>query len=397
MSLLKSLIIEDFLGFEIKDKVTELTEDEMDKNQIILKQYLGMKPFDSNDVIGIRVTKYFNGKYIELFLDDGTRCFWSDDLFILNRSDVAYKLPDSVEVAIDVLNMIIPRFKDVVVDYSNVGSERTALNSEYWESLDFDSDYLKRYMKANYIKKLDRKVFDALVKFADEWNDSSLIQSIGREAYEGWHETVNKIYVECSGILKDIIEKEKTYSETNEKEILEEKKKAIVSAGIRGEQDVFYALKWLNKDYKVISDKPIRIKNEKFIDEEQEYDHIVIGPTGVFLIETKSYSGLIEIDKNGNWKRRKNESDDWVGELNPLQQVRRHEKLIQSILPSEIPVHSIVCLAKSNVIIDGIENSPLDIVKADMLAEYIENTKIGNVLNEIKILEVEKLIAKHIV
>lgn len=160
-------------------------------------------------------------------------------------------------------------------------------------------------------------------------------------------------------------------------------------------QEVLYALKWLDKEYHLLSEKAVKIKNPDFSDEPQEYDHIVIGPTGIILIETKAYSGKIVIDENGNWRRNKYK-DEWVGEVNPLQQVRRHEKVISSIV-KDIPIRSYVCLANENVIIDGIENSPLKIVKADLLVESIENITVEKKLTENQIKKIIELLSKYIV
>lgn len=151
-----------------------------------------------------------------------------------------------------------------------------------------------------------------------------------------------------------------------------------------GEKEVDYALKWLDKGYIIVPKKPsmkygqeaICIYNPDFIDEEQEYDHIVIGKQGVFIIETKNYSGKLIIDSNGNWIRIKKDGIE-EGEKNPLQQLRRHEKLLKSVLSSNIPIIGLICLAHSQMIIEGVENSPVPIVKSDSLTEYIENYTIN--------------------
>lgn len=158
-------------------------------------------------------------------------------------------------------------------------------------------------------------------------------------------------------------------------EYLENKKNGVI-----GEKEVEYALKWLDNSYAIIpktsegkyGEKSIVLYNPDFIDEPQEYDHIIIGKQGVFLIETKNYAGKLIIDKNGNWIRIKNEGIQ-EGERNPIQQLRRHEKLLRSILGKDIPIICMICMAHPKMIIEGVENCSVPLIKSDLLVEYIEN------------------------
>lgn len=150
--------------------------------------------------------------------------------------------------------------------------------------------------------------------------------------------------------------------------------------GVIGEKEVEYALKWLDSSYVRIpktsegkyGEKCIVLYNPDFIDEAQEYDHIIIGKQGVFLIETKNYAGKLIVDKYGNWRRIKKDGVE-EGERNPIQQLRRHEKLLRSIIGEDIPIISIICMAHPKMIIEGVENCSVPLVKSDLLVEYIEN------------------------
>lgn len=175
------------------------------------------------------------------------------------------------------------------------------------------------------------------------------------------------------------------------------------AAGNVGEKNVNYALKWLDNDYIQIEpksydrvgEKCIIIKNDAFIDEAQEYDHIVLSHKGLFVIETKNLRGTIRIDANHNWSK---EVDGEVnGITNPLQQVRRHEKVLKSFLPKELPIISIVCIANDNAIIEGIENSDIPIVKSDRLVEFLETYNNDTDVSDYLILESEKLIYSYMV
>ena len=150
-------------------------------------------------------------------------------------------------------------------------------------------------------------------------------------------------------------------------------------SGDKGEKKVDYALKWLDASYTVIEKRSkdkagspcILLFNPGFIDEKQEYDHLIVSCKGVFNIETKNLAGKLVVDKAGNWIRKKNGEEEGV--KNPLQQVRQHEKLLASFLPKECRIISILCIANDKAIIEGSEHCPIPIVKSDLLVEFIEN------------------------
>lgn len=161
------------------------------------------------------------------------------------------------------------------------------------------------------------------------------------------------------------------------------------AAGRMGEREVEYVIKWLTTEgYCSVPKKPcvkyddeaILLWNPDFIDEPQEYDHIVLGPQGVFLIETKNFRGTLAVNRNGNWIRIKDGVEEGVP--SPVQQVRRHEKLLRSILPEKIPIIPIICVAHPEVIIKGADNCTVPLVKSDMLGDYIENRKKVCLLEE---------------
>lgn len=200
------------------------------------------------------------------------------------------------------------------------------------------------------------------------------------------------MYLYDTNTIEEAREKEKTY-------IYEMNKQK----GESGEKEVEYALKWLDKKYITISGKSdykghkgkILLYNAQFIDEKQEFDHIVIGKQAIFLIETKNYVGKIEIDKSGNWIRTKKDGKKF-GERNPIQQIRRHEKLMKSII-KDIPIVSIICIANPQVIIEGVENSKVPVIKSDLLIDYIESYKTDKRLLDYEQMNCKKEIEKYMI
>lgn len=166
--------------------------------------------------------------------------------------------------------------------------------------------------------------------------------------------------------------------------------------GKAGEKAVEYVLKWLPDPYCVIekdcvgkySDHVILLENPSFTDEVQEFDHLVIGPQGIFNIETKNYSGKVHIDRFGNWLRLKNGESEWVPEENPVQQLFRHRVMLESIVGKNIPIIDVICMAHPSLMLSGQENSNIPIVKKDLLADFIVNYRsAGLSIMDIKIIK----------
>ncbi len=176
--------------------------------------------------------------------------------------------------------------------------------------------------------------------------------------------------------------------------------------GRAGEEAVDYVLKWLPDLYCIIDkdchgkydDNVIILENDLFIDESQEFDHLVIGPQGIFNIETKNYAGKLAIDQNGNWFRLKKGETEWMAEENPAQQLFRHHVLLQSIVGDAVPIIDVICMAHPNLMISGQGNSLIPVVKKDLLADFIVNYKsvgiteveISNISNKINACKVDQ-------
>lgn len=172
----------------------------------------------------------------------------------------------------------------------------------------------------------------------------------------------------------------------------------IEAAGRKGEEAVEYAIKWLKPEgYRSIAKDclskygsvSIILKNADYIDEAQEFDHIVIGENGIFIIETKNYAGVISVSAEGDWIQEK----DGVckGIKNPVQQCNRHHGIIKSIV-GNVPITSIICIANDSAIIKGRENCEIPIVKVELLQDFIKRVKTERQLSEPEIEDIIKKI-----
>jgi len=69
-----------------------------------------------------------------------------------------------------------------------------------------------------------------------------------------------------------------------------EKVRANISKGATGEASVALVLSNLSDEYKVINDLATPFGN---------LDHVVVGPTGVYILETKNWRGIVSSDGKG--------------------------------------------------------------------------------------------------
>lgn len=91
-------------------------------------------------------------------------------------------------------------------------------------------------------------------------------------------------------IDKIIIEREVLYNKkfsNTDKQYSHPSKAEIINAGTAGERKVSHYLSFLNPNkYKVYNNITAKANGRS-----QQVDHLVIGPNGIFHIETKNYSG----------------------------------------------------------------------------------------------------------
>jgi hypothetical protein len=132
--------------------------------------------------------------------------------------------------------------------------------------------------------------------------------------------------------------------------------------GFEGEKQVTKVLSSLSDDYFLINDVQLVAGKRSNI------DHIVLGPTGIFVLETKNHSGKI-ICYEDSWKR--------VGQ-NPFAQARanasRVYKVIKAsgIFESKLWIQAVVVFANKKVELDRRKaSSNVEVLKIEELTTYI--------------------------
>lgn len=236
------------------------------------------------------------------------------------------------------------------------------------------------------------------------------IQDI-REEISHWTDWINDNQVETGfgheylAILSqkiDILEKKK---EDFEKAEIEEQKRK--NSDNSGEKAVEYEISWFSVAEKgqIISISAdceskyryncILLAKQDFIKENQEYDHIIVGPGGVLLIETKHWKGAVEIRSDGKWIRSIGEENRKVGVENPKSQIWRHETLIKAIVPG-IAVSSILCFSNADIVIDGKEYfTDYPVIYVDQLRDCLSIFCGNKLYSETEVRSIAGIIESH--
>lgn len=104
--------------------------------------------------------------------------------------------------------------------------------------------------------------------------------------------------------------------------------------GAKGEEWVAHELAFLGSDFAVFNG--LRLVGGK-----QNFDHIIVGPAGVFVVETKNWKGAVEFRDGKLYADGKEPSRP------PLKQVKAATAELVEFLDDsgrgEIPVHSVLC------------------------------------------------------
>lgn len=99
-----------------------------------------------------------------------------------------------------------------------------------------------------------------------------------------------------------------------------------------------------------------------------QIDHIVINPYGVFVIETKNYSGMIYgYEDQQEWTQVLSSGKVKNRFYNPIKQNKTHVARLKKILPSDTIINSLVVMVQNNT-----ENIQIDnVIKLTELKERI--------------------------
>ncbi|ACB84434.1 nuclease-related domain-containing protein [Natranaerobius thermophilus] len=165
----------------------------------------------------------------------------------------------------------------------------------------------------------------------------------------------------------------------NRKEIKEEN----FEIGNKGEEEVKHNLNFMKVNgYHILNNVKLSSPAGR-----QEIDHIIIGETGIFHVETKAFKGQgkIVIDEDGNWFKEMGNKTSVI--KNPIAQVDRHDSVIKNLLKNQLPgtekfVTPVIVIATESFIIKGRKNCPVTVLKAEELSQFVKNYDRNEQLDE---------------
>lgn len=154
--------------------------------------------------------------------------------------------------------------------------------------------------------------------------------------------------------------------------------------GNTGKQIVRDELKKLDqKNYAVINGPAL-----KYGGQVKEFDHIVVGKTGVFCIETKAFGmtdgkntkSMIRIDGKDNWMLQRGNYGKNIGA--PTKQIREETQVLENVIQEDVAeVHPVLVLSNRGIQVRSKYKLPYDVVRVDGIVDYITKYK-GFVLEE---------------
>ena len=162
-------------------------------------------------------------------------------------------------------------------------------------------------------------------------------------------------------------------------------KKRNISKINKGEKEVNNLLNKINR-YKLLSDVMIKSQNGT-----SQIDHILIGKKGIFVIETKDYSGLIYADEYSKyWTQIINRNSNQF--YNPIRQNYGHVKSLERCIKRNDIFISVVVFTNKSKLKKVKTDTP--VIQLNKLKRFIKRYKSDIRLSKNEIDEIYDLIRK---
>jgi hypothetical protein len=223
---------------------------------------------------------------------------------------------------------------------------------------EFDAQVQKSQAKYNAQVQNNKAEFDA--NAAKMRAESDKERQKMRSNFYMWAGFVGTVGI--LGIIFRLIKRRKRYSGKNR--ISNEQ--AILDAGIEGERQTAFHLSFLKEGYTILHNVTVRSDGLS-----AENDHVVIGSSGIILVETKNFGGTIYVRPNG-WVREKFGKKQ--GCDSPIAQSERHKIVLENFLTKrglgQVPIYIVVAIPNSQAIIEG-EDPRCPVMKSENLPHWI--------------------------
>ena len=152
--------------------------------------------------------------------------------------------------------------------------------------------------------------------------------------------------------------------------------------GALGEYEVGAELERLSDSYVVFND----VNTEEF----GNFDHIVVGPPGIFALETKNWTGLIDTDAAGELTRNgKPSSQPHVRNLEQKVMMLR-EQVAVLCRRDDLFVRGVMVFPKASVAAPFGKTRSIHCVRIEKLRDYIDNPKFSQKLSPDRVNELSR-------
>ncbi len=165
-----------------------------------------------------------------------------------------------------------------------------------------------------------------------------------------------------------------------------DKRRKAREYGTAGENDTAHQLKFIGAEYKVLHSRYVRAGGST-----QEFDHIVVGPNGVFHIDSKHWSGDVKFTDTGIERSSGNGGSD------PTAQLYRHEYIIRELLRKngiKADVVGIVCFTHPGCRLIG-QSPAFTALKLDRLLHFIKTYRPKHPLTPKEVASIHALLEQN--
>jgi hypothetical protein len=142
--------------------------------------------------------------------------------------------------------------------------------------------------------------------------------------------------------------------------------------GAKGEEWVAHELAFLPRDYSVFN-------GLRFGGGKQNFDHVIVGPSGVFVVETKNWKGSVEFREGKLYAGGKEPSRP------PLRQVKDATAELVAFLDDSgnggVPVHSVLCFISTELPEEVMNVNGVVVCTGPRLVEVLQE-EFGELLSE---------------
>jgi len=155
------------------------------------------------------------------------------------------------------------------------------------------------------------------------------------------------------------------------------------TAGYTGEKSTEQQLQTIGSEYRVLNGRHVKARTGS-----QEIDHLVVGPNGLFHIETKNWGGTVTFTDHGVERSQEGHKED------PTARLYRHEFVLKELLRgNKLQADIVGVLCFSNPECSVIGGSPaFPTVKLDQLVQTIKNYNPKHRLSESDVKTIAKLL-----